>query len=64
MSILVFDIETVPDTASGRQLYSMSGLNDNDVFPKASTKLSKLVYTSSFTKNCRYFCFVAKKWSN
>jgi predicted PolB exonuclease-like 3'-5' exonuclease len=29
--ILAFDIETVPDTASGRRLYALDGLNDEDV---------------------------------
>ncbi|MDX2346642.1 MAG: 3'-5' exonuclease [Legionella sp.] len=30
MSILVFDIETVPDVASGRKLYDLDGLSDAD----------------------------------
>ncbi len=31
MNILVFDIETVPDVASGRRLYDLQGLGDEDV---------------------------------
>ncbi|MDH3375726.1 MAG: 3'-5' exonuclease [Gammaproteobacteria bacterium] len=30
MNVLVFDIETVPDTATGRCLYDLEGLNDAD----------------------------------
>ena len=30
MNVLVFDIETVPDTATGRRLYDLDGLNDAD----------------------------------
>lgn len=30
MNILVFDIETIPDVASGRRLYDLDGLNDAD----------------------------------
>ena len=31
MNILVFDIETIPDLASGRRLYDLDGLKDADV---------------------------------
>jgi predicted PolB exonuclease-like 3'-5' exonuclease len=31
MNILVFDIETIPDLASGRRLYGLEGLSDADV---------------------------------
>lgn len=31
MNVLVFDIETVPDVASGRRLYGLDGLDDHDV---------------------------------
>lgn len=31
MNILVFDIETVPDTESGRRLYDLDGLSDREV---------------------------------
>jgi len=31
MNVLAFDIETVPDTESGRRLYGLDGLNDTDV---------------------------------
>jgi hypothetical protein len=31
MNVLVFDIETIPDIASGRRLYDLEGLNDADV---------------------------------
>lgn len=31
MNVLVFDIETIPDTAAGRRLYDLEGLNDDDV---------------------------------
>ena len=31
MNVLVFDIETIPDIASGRRLYELEGLNDADV---------------------------------
>jgi len=30
MNILVFDIETIPDVATGRRLYNLDGLNDRD----------------------------------
>ena len=30
MSILVFDIETIPDVAAGRQLYGLDGLSEQD----------------------------------
>lgn len=31
MNVLAFDIETVPDVATGRRLYTLEGLNDADV---------------------------------
>jgi len=31
MNILAFDIETIPDTETGRRLYGLEGLNDQDV---------------------------------
>ena len=31
MNVLVFDIETIPDTASGRKIYDLGDLNDEDV---------------------------------
>ena len=31
MSILVFDIETIPDTASGRRLHDLHDLSDEAV---------------------------------
>ncbi len=31
MNVFVFDIETVPDIASGKRLYNLEGLPDNDV---------------------------------
>ena len=31
MSVLVFDIETVPDVETGRKLYALEGLSDQDV---------------------------------
>ncbi len=31
MNVLVFDIETVPDVASGRRLYGLQGIPDDDV---------------------------------
>lgn len=31
MNVLAFDIETVPDVATGRRLYGLDGLNDADV---------------------------------
>lgn len=31
MNILVFDIETIPDTEAGRRLYGLDGLSDKDV---------------------------------
>jgi predicted PolB exonuclease-like 3'-5' exonuclease len=31
MNVLVFDIETIPDTDAGRKLYQLDGLNDEDV---------------------------------
>jgi len=31
MNVLVFDIETVPDVASGRRLHGLDGLDDHDV---------------------------------
>jgi predicted PolB exonuclease-like 3'-5' exonuclease len=31
MTVLVFDIETIPDIASGKKLYKLDGLNDQEV---------------------------------
>ena len=31
MNVLIFDIETIPDVASGRRLYELEGLSDADV---------------------------------
>jgi predicted PolB exonuclease-like 3'-5' exonuclease len=31
MSIFVFDIETVPDVESGRRLYGIEDLDDNNI---------------------------------
>ncbi|MDX1489504.1 MAG: hypothetical protein R3268_14945, partial [Acidiferrobacterales bacterium] len=31
MNVLAFDIETVPDVATGRRLYGLDGLNDADI---------------------------------
>ena len=31
MSILVFDIETIPDVESGRKLYELDNLSDDEV---------------------------------
>ena len=31
MNILTFDIETIPDVASGRRLYNLNGLSDKEV---------------------------------
>ncbi len=31
MNILVFDIETIPDTATGSRLYALHGLSDDDI---------------------------------
>jgi len=31
MTVLVFDIETIPDVAAGRKLYELNNLNDNEV---------------------------------
>ena len=31
MNILVFDIETIPDIATGRRLYQLDGLSDADI---------------------------------
>ena len=31
MNVLIFDIETIPDTISGRRIYDLDGLNDEDV---------------------------------
>lgn len=38
MSILVFDIETVPDTDLGKRLYGLDGLSDDDVAKAMITK--------------------------
>lgn len=38
MNILVFDIETVPDTISGARLYDLAGLSDEDVARAMSTR--------------------------
>ena len=31
MNILVFDIETIPDVETGRRLYDLDGLSDEDL---------------------------------
>lgn len=40
MNVFVFDIETIPDIASGRRLHDLNGLNDDDV-AKAMFKLRR-----------------------
>ena len=31
MNVLVFDVETVPDTATGSALYGLDGLSEHDI---------------------------------
>ncbi|MCY4313332.1 MAG: 3'-5' exonuclease, partial [Gammaproteobacteria bacterium] len=38
MSILVFDIETIPDTELGKRLYGLGGLSDDDIAKAMLTK--------------------------
>ena len=47
MNILVFDIETVPDTASGSRLFDLEGLSDEDI-ARAMTHLRQQQTGSEF----------------
>lgn len=38
MNVLVFDIETVPDTETGSRLYGLQGINDEDIAKAMTTK--------------------------
>ncbi len=38
MSILVFDIETIPDTELGKRLYGLEGLSDDDIAKAMTTR--------------------------
>jgi predicted PolB exonuclease-like 3'-5' exonuclease len=47
MTILVFDIETIPDVETGRSLYNLEGLSDADV-ARAMTALRRAKTNSDF----------------
>jgi len=48
MNTLVFDIETVPDIASGRRLYDLDGLSDEDVARAMFTRRTQKTGGSEF----------------
>ncbi len=48
MNILVFDIETVPDVKTGRRLYQLEGLSDDDVAKVMSSKQVQKTGKSDF----------------
>jgi len=48
MNILVFDIETIPDTQSGIQIYNLEGLSDNDIVKAMFAKQVQKTRRSDF----------------
>ncbi len=48
MNLLVFDIETVPDVKSGRRLYQLKDLSDDDVAKAMSSKQAQKTGRSDF----------------
>jgi hypothetical protein len=51
VNVLVFDIETIPDTATGRRLYSLDGLSDRDVARVMAVKRREQTGDSEFLRH-------------
>ena len=51
MNVLAFDIETVPDVATGRRLYDLDGLNDADVARAMAMKRRQQTGESEFLRH-------------
>jgi 3'-5' exonuclease len=51
MNVLVFDIETIPDTDAGRKLYGLDGLNDADVARAMAAKRREQTGDSDFLRH-------------
>jgi 3'-5' exonuclease len=51
MNILVFDIETVPDVATGRQLHNLEGVSDADVARAMAMKRRQQTGESDFLRH-------------
>jgi predicted PolB exonuclease-like 3'-5' exonuclease len=51
MNILAFDIETVPDIATGRRLYGLDGLSDKDVAQAMFAKRREQTGDSEFLRH-------------
>lgn len=51
MNILVFDIETIPDVATGRRLHSLDGLSDADVARVLAMKRREQTGDSEFLRH-------------
>jgi 3'-5' exonuclease len=51
MNVLVFDIETIPDTDAGRKLYGLDGLSDVDVARAMAAKRREQTGDSDFLRH-------------
>ena len=51
MNVLVFDIETIPDTDAGRKLYGLDGLSDADVARAMAAKRREQTGDSEFLRH-------------
>ncbi|NWG75850.1 MAG: 3'-5' exonuclease, partial [Rubrivivax sp.] len=51
MNVLVFDIETVPDTATGRRLYGLGDLGERDVARVMAVKRREQTGDSEFLRH-------------
>jgi predicted PolB exonuclease-like 3'-5' exonuclease len=51
MNVLVFDIETIPDTEAGRKLYGLDGLGDVDVARAMAAKRREQTGDSEFLRH-------------
>lgn len=51
MNVLVFDIETIPDTDAGRRLYGLDGLSDADVARAMAAKRREQTGDSDFLRH-------------
>ncbi|MBI3778441.1 MAG: 3'-5' exonuclease, partial [Gammaproteobacteria bacterium] len=51
MNILAFDIETIPDVETGRQLHGLDGLSDKDVAQAMFAKRREQTGESDFLRH-------------
>ena len=51
MNVLAFDIETIPDVATGKRLYGLDGLSDQDVAQAMFTKRREQTGDSEFLRH-------------